>query len=206
MRNRGHGLIVTSVMRILLSGLILIFHTGLSQPESTVRLIAETNHSTVQFSVPISKGITRITGKFNAYSIEVTLPGRDLTRAQIRAVINVNSINTGDQARDADLVSKDFFDAGKFPEVVFTSERIEKTTDGYVATGTLMLHGVSRQIQLPFSVTEWRTDTVIGFRSRTSLLRSDYGVGTTFKHTTDDHFISDEIGIEIDFWTKRPKA
>lgn len=120
-------------------------------------------------------------------------------------MIQAGSINTGDPARDEDLKSKDFFDIARFPEIIFTSEHIQKAGDGYLAIGTLQLHGVTRTIQLPFTITERRTETLYGFRCRTSLLRSDYGVGTTFKHTTDDHFISDEIGVEIDFWTKKAK-
>lgn len=172
---------------------------------STLSLVAETNHSTVQFSVPISRGITRITGKFNTYTITLTLPDGDLTRATIKAVIQAASINTGAPGRDEDLKSEDFFDAAKYPEIVFTSDRVEKTADGYLATGTLQLHGVAKIIQLPFTITERRNETTIGFRCRTSLRRTDYGVGTTFKHTTDDQFIADEIGIEIDFWTKKAK-
>lgn len=187
-------------------GFIALALASSSQAQtSAVSLVAETNHSTVQFSVPISKGITRITGKFNSYTIAVTLPDGDLTRATIKAVIQAASINTGDAGRDEDLKTEDFFDAAKYPEIIFTSERIEKTNDGYVATGTLQLHGVTKTIQLPFTITERRDETTIGFRCRTSLRRSDYGVGTTFKHTTDDNFIADDIGIEIDFWTKKAK-
>jgi polyisoprenoid-binding protein YceI len=187
-------------------GFIALALASSSQAQtSTISLVAETNHSTVQFNVPISKGITRITGKFNTYTIAMTLPDGDLTRATIKAVIQAASINTGDAGRDEDLKTEDFFDAAQYPEIVFTSERIEKANDGYVATGTLQLHGVTKTIQLPFTITERRDETTIGFRCRTFLRRSDYGVGTTFKHTTDDHFIADDIGIEIDFWTKKAK-
>lgn len=193
------------MIRFLLALLSLGTPLILNAQLTDVSLVAETNHSTVQFSVPISKGITRITGKFNAYTIALTIPGGDITKATIKAVIQAASINTGDAGRDEDLKTEDFFDAAKYPEIVFTSERIEPTSDGYMATGSLQLHGVTRTIQLPFSITERRNETTIGFRCRTTLRRSDYGVGTTFKHTTDDHFIANEIGIEIDFWTKRAK-
>lgn len=194
------------MIRFFIPALIaLTISSAVSGQPTEVALVAETNHSTVQFSVPISLGITRITGKFNAYTIALTIPDGDIIKASIKAVIQASSINTGDPARDEDLKSKDFFDVARFPEIIFTSERIEKTSDGYLATGTLQLHGVTRTIQLPFTITERRTETLYGFRCRTSLLRSDYGVGTTFKHTTDDHFISDEIGVEIDFWTKKAK-
>ncbi len=192
---------VRSLLLILSQAIPLVLNAQLTD----VSLDAETNHSTVQFSVPISQGITRITGKFNTYTIALTIPGGDITKATIKAVIQASSINTGDPGRDEDLKTEDFFDVAKYPEIVFKSDRIEKAGDGYMATGSLQLHGVTRIIQLPFSITERRDETTIGFRCRTTLRRSDYGVGTTFKHTTDDHFIADEIGIEIDFWTKKAK-
>lgn len=170
-----------------------------------VRLIAETNHSTIQFSVPISSGLTRITGKFNQFSIDIALTDNDITHSRIKAVIQVSSINTGIAGRDEDLKTADFFDTAKFPEITFASDRIEKTSAGYLATGQFQMHGVTRTIQLPFTITGKHGDTIIGIRSRTSIKRSDYRLGTTFKHTTDDNFIGDEIGVEIDFWTKKSK-
>ncbi len=178
----------------------------LAFPQTPIKLIAETNHSTIQFSVPISDGITRITGKFNEFSISLDMVEGDILKSTFRAVIQVNSINTGMPARDEDLKSEDFFESTKYPEITFSSDRIEKTETGYIATGSFQMHGITRTLSLPFMITEKRTETVIGFRSRTTIKRSDFGVGSNFKHTTDDNFIGDTIGVEIDFWTKKSKA
>lgn len=174
-------------------------------PVEPRKLVAETNHSTIQFSVPISMGITRITGKFNEFTIEVEMKGNDLTTAKITAIIKVISINTGIPARDEDLKTKDFFEAEKFPEITFVSDRIERQGDGFVAHGQCQMHGVTKAIALPFRITGKKTDDVIGFSCRYTVKRSDFGVGTTWKHTTDDNFIGDDIGVEIDFWTKKPR-
>ena len=169
------------------------------------KLIAETNHSTIQFSVPISNGLTRITGKFNEFTIDVDLVDNDIAKSTISAKIKVNSINTGNPGRDVDLLTKDFFEADQFPEITFTSNQIIKTDNGYVARGQFQMHGITKPIEIPFRITGQSSETVIGFSARTSIKRSDFGVGTEWKHTTDDHFISDEIGVEIDFWTKKPR-
>ncbi len=171
-----------------------------------IKLIAETNHSTIQFSVPISNGLTRITGKFNTFSIDIDLVDSDITRSSMNAVIQISSINTGIPSRDEDLKTADFFDMEKYPQITFVSDRIEKTEHGFVAIGQFQMHGVTKTIQLPFTLTGKQNETVLGFRSRTSIKRSDFGVGTSFKHTTDDNFIGDEIGVEIDFWTKKAKT
>lgn len=178
------------------------FNIRASEP---VKLVAETNHSTIQFSVPISNGLTRITGKFNEFSIDVELVDNDITKSRIVAVIKVNSINTGIPSRDEDLKTADFFDVEKFPEITFTSDKIVKEGSGYVAKGQFQMHGITKPMELRFKITGQSDNGVIGFTSRSSLKRSDFNVGTEFKHTTEDNFISDEIGVEIDFWTKKPK-
>jgi polyisoprenoid-binding protein YceI len=179
--------------------------SGFEQQTEPVKLVAETNHSTILFTVPISSGLTRITGKFNKFSIDIDLVDNDITKSRISSTIDVSSINTGIPGRDADLLTKDFFEVEKYPEIIFTSESIKKTESGYVAEGKLQMHGVTKTVAIPFRITGTSGETVIGFSARYSLQRSDFGVATEWKHTTDDNFIGDEIGIEIDFWTKKPR-
>jgi polyisoprenoid-binding protein YceI len=95
-----------------------------------------------------------------------------------------------------------FFDAKKFPTITFVSDQIVKKGDEYVASGQFQLHGITRPIELPFKITGKKGEDVIGFSSRYSILRSAYNLGMEFKHATDANFIDNEIGIEIDFWTK----
>lgn len=167
--------------------------------------MAETNHSTIEFSVPISNGLTRVTGKFTDFSIDFNYVDKDLTKSSVMVAIDVASINSGIPARDEHLKTKDFFEIDKYPEITFLSDSITTAKEGFIAYGKLFMHGISKNIRLPFKVTGMDGDDVIGFSSRYELKRSDFGVGTEFKHTTEDNFIGNDIGIEIDFWTKRAK-
>jgi polyisoprenoid-binding protein YceI len=176
-----------------------------SQTGEPKKLIAETNHSTIQFSVPISNGLTRITGKFNEFTIDIELIDNDIAKSRISAIIKVNSVNTGIIGRDEDLKTKDFFDSEKFPEITFVSDKIEKNGNEFIAHGQFQMHGITKAISLPFRLTGQSGEDVIGFSSRYSIKRTDFRVGTEWKHTTDDNFIGNEIGVEIDFWTKKPK-
>jgi polyisoprenoid-binding protein YceI len=149
--------------------------------------------------------LTRITGKFTDFSIDLHYVDKDLTKSSLSVSINVASINTGNPARDEDLKTKDFFDIDNYSKSTFLSDSIIKNNEGYTAYGKLFLHGITKDIALTFKVTGMDGDDVIGFSSRYNLKRSDFGVGTEFKHTTEDNFIGNDIGIEIDFWTKRAK-
>jgi polyisoprenoid-binding protein YceI len=157
------------------------------------------------FSVPISDGLTRITGKFNEFSIEVELVENDITKSRISANIKVASIDTGMPARDEDLKTKTFFDAASYPEITFVSKSISKKKRNYVVLGVLQMHGISKEIEIPFVITGRKGEDVIGFKGTCLIKRSDFGIASDFKHTTDDNFLGNEIPVELDFWTRKPK-
>lgn len=195
--------ITSTLLTLPISLALLGFVTQAGEPK---KLTAETNHSTIQFSVPISNGLTRITGKFTDYTIDLDLIENDITKSRISAVIQVNSISTGIGGRDEDLKTEDFFNMEKFPTITFVSNTIEKKDNEFIAHGQFQMHGVTKIIMLPFRITGQSGENTIGFSSRYTIKRSDFGVGTEWKHTSDDNFIGDEIGVEIDFWTKKKKT
>jgi polyisoprenoid-binding protein YceI len=164
--------------------------------------VAEPAYSTIQFSVPISNGMTRVTGKFNEFTIDIDLVDNDITKSRIKAVIKVSSLSTGNIARDNNLMTSIFFDVKKFPNITFVSDQITNNGNEYVVSGQFQMHGITRPMELPFRITGKKGEDVIGFSARYSILRSAYNLGMEFKHATDENFIDNEIGIEIDFWTK----
>ena len=175
--------------------------------QETKSLKVESNHSTVQFSVPISNGITRITGKFNDYAIDIEYVDNDFTKSSISMVIQVASIDTGIPGRDEHLITKDFFEVETYPEITFTSNSIRRLDDGsYMINGLFTMHGVTKTIDVPIKITGKDGEYTLGFSSRLTIKRSDYNVASDFAHTSMENFLGDDIGIEIDFWTKRNKS
>lgn len=177
-------------------------------------LEAEPNHTTIGFVIPIAGGLTRVTGKFTQFDISVNVEkGRlldDVTAWTVTATIATASIDTGIEARDKHLRTADFFDAETYPEIVFTSERIERSGEGYAAVGTFDMHGVKKPFRLPFTITgsvrdEVTKELLIGIEAHTTLLRSDYDVAKDFQHTHMKDFLGDEITIEIYTWLQPPQ-
>jgi polyisoprenoid-binding protein YceI len=67
----------------------------------------------------------------------------------VTATIQVASIDTKIAKRDQHLRSAEFFDAAKFPEIIFRSRTVKRTgADSGDITGDLTMHGVSRPITL----------------------------------------------------------
>lgn len=195
----------TCVRAILVLALgFLVLPTRAAWAQATYEI--EPNHSTVEFSVPIAGGITRVTGKFRIFNVTIFYDGNDATKSSVKAVIKVSSIDTGVEQRDKGLQGETFFDSGKYPEIIFQSKKIAKRGEKYVVIGDLTMRGVTREIELPFDFRSVNFDPkedkpILAASVRWKLNRNDFGVGTKFQHTAIPNFIGDEIGIEIDMWT-----
>src|SRR5262245_12469491 len=132
---------------------VLLFSVTVFAQATTTRPYAiDNNHSTVGFSVPIFGGLSQVTGKFTDFAITLNNDEKDTTKSSVNVVIKATSINTGIEGRDRHLRNPDFFDVEKFPEITFQSQRIEKKGKQFIAHGPLTMHGVTKEIALPFTI------------------------------------------------------
>src|SRR6185436_19285253 len=140
--------------KTVLPVLLLLAVTAIAQDGATTRPYPiDNNHSTVGFSVPILGGLSQVKGKFTDFAITINNDEKDITKASVSVVIKATSVNTGIEGRDRHLRTADFFDVEKFPEITFKSERIEKKGKQFIAHGPLTMHGVTKEIALPFTIT-----------------------------------------------------
>lgn len=193
--------------RVLISlGVIILFSSFVSILLGPIKLAVESNHSTIQFTVPISNGITKVTGKFTEYVMDIEYDSINFTNSKFNLDIKAASINTGIPDRDDHLRTADFFDVETYPNITFVSSSIsEAPNEEYVLHGKFTMHGVSKDMSLPLIPTGKEGKYTLGFASQFTLHRTDFGVGNDFQHTSMDNFIGDEISVEIYFWTKKWK-
>ncbi len=187
---------------ILLSVCLFLAFSGNAQIR---KLQVESNHSTIGFNISIAN-FTKVTGKFTDYEILVDWNDEKIVNSKISAVIQAASINTGIPERDTHLQSADFFDVSNFPTITFTSDSIrQRDFSNFEAFGKFTMHGITKDIILPFQIVKMDGNT-IGFKCLRTIKRLDYEVGTEFKHTAMPDFLSNEIEVEIYFWTKKKKT
>jgi len=185
---------------------LLLFSTVTAAQINTVRQYPiDANHSTVGFSVSIMDGLSRVSGKFTDFTVTLMSDEKDITKSSVNVVIKAASINTGIPARDTDLRSAAFFEVEKYPEITFQSKRIEKKGKQLFAVGTFTMHGVSKEITLPFQITGVNKDPIskkmnLGYSARIVLNRRDFGINWT--HPKVPNFLSDNVEIEINLITR----
>ena len=115
------------------------------------------SHSNLQFAVK-HMVISDVKGTFQDFSGTVVYDEEEIGNSSVRITIKTESLNTGNDDRDNHLRSPDFFDAGQYPEITFQSKAIRKSGSGFVAAGTLTMHGVTKEIELPFEILGKVTD------------------------------------------------
>jgi len=140
------------------------------------------NHSSVNFAVAHAGGVSTVVGRFTAFEGKIVFDDKDVTKSSVNVTIKTASINTDVPPRDNDLRSPNYFDVEKFPEITFQSKSVEKKGDGYVAHGSLTIHGVSRDVDLPFEFkgpvdAGQNRGKVMGAHGSLTVSRLDFGVG-----------------------------
>jgi polyisoprenoid-binding protein YceI len=85
----------------------------------------DSSHSSIHFAVR-HLVIATVRGHFTRWSATLVAPDGDFTRASLEATIDASSIDTGVADRDAHLKSPDFLDVAQYPEIRFTTSRVEK--------------------------------------------------------------------------------
>lgn len=90
-------------------------------------------------------------GQFGGLKAAISFDPADLASSKFDATIDVATINTGNGMKNTHAKSAMWFDAEKYPTIRFTSNAIAKTASGYQAKGILDIHGVQKEITIPFT-------------------------------------------------------
>lgn len=114
-------------------------------------------------------------GIFKTFAGSIVFDEQNLAASKFSVNIDVNSINTGNGMQNKHAKSADWFDAAKYPQILFNSSKISKTGTGWQATGTLEMHGVKKEIAIPFSFVPKGNEAV--FTGSFNVNRNDFGIG-----------------------------
>jgi len=88
-------------------------------------------------------------GSFGGLKGGISFDPSDLDNSKLNVSLDVASINTGNGMKNTHAKSPKWFDAEKYPTISFVSSSISKTSSGYDTKGTLTMHGIQKQIEIP---------------------------------------------------------
>lgn len=137
-------------------------------------------------------------GSFGAFGGIIELVGSDPTRSRVRAEIDMDSLATTPEKLVGHLKSDDFFGVQKFPRANFVSTSIQKAGAGHSVTGNLTLHGMTRALTFPATITVSEKEVTVN--AEFAINRKDFGVVYPGK---PDDLIADDVALKFEIHAKK---
>ena len=148
--------------------------------------------------------ISNVTGVFEVTkgSIEYKPGDRDSVKAEI--TIETKSVNTRITPRDNDLRSDNFFNAEKFPNITFTSKRVQNVKPGdFELVGDLTIRDVTKEVVLKVEgptppIRDPQGNRRVGATASTTINRKDFGIKYHRVIEAGGVIVGDEVKINIE--------
>jgi len=159
-------------------------------------------HTVAEFGVKHLM-VSTVKGRFTEVSGAIELDEGDISRSRVDVAINVASINTHDEKRDAHLRSDDFFAAEQYPQITFASTKVEPNgKDRLNVTGDLTIRGVTLPVTLDVDVngratSPWGSE-VIAYSAETTINRKDFGLTWNIALEAGGVTVGDKVKISIE--------
>ncbi len=134
-------------------------------------------------------------GGFENIKAEIQMIDRNPEKSTVHLSIDAQSLWTDNPKLTEHLKSADFFDVAQYPFADFRSTEIKKAegANGYTVTGNLELHGVTKSITFPATITVGEGLATV--KSEFSIKRFDFGI--VYPGRADD-LIRDDVLIKLD--------
>jgi polyisoprenoid-binding protein YceI len=150
-----------------------------SQAEATPYKI-DSVHSSVGFS--LRHLVSKFSSSFTKVSGTINYDAATPEKSSVEATIEIDSVATANEKRDAHLKTPDFFDTAKFPSATFKSKSWKKTGENtFDVTGDLTIKDVTKEVVLKTTLLGTGPgmggSTLTGWEAVTTIKRTDFNVG-----------------------------
>jgi polyisoprenoid-binding protein YceI len=162
-------------------------------------------HSVASFSIRHMM-ITNIRGQSTGITGTIEFEPPDIEKSSVEARIAVTSLSTGNKKRDDHLFSSDFFDAEKYPDMIFRGTVVEKTgTNRGKIAGDLTIHGITLPVTMEVeyfgpvkSPQDLGGETSLGFTASFTINREDFGVAWNMPAGNGNFVVGKDVLITLD--------
>jgi polyisoprenoid-binding protein YceI len=160
----------------------------------------DATHSTVGFSVRHMM-VSKVRGYFRTFSGEI-VTAADPAQSSVTATVDMDSIDTRQEQRDAHIKSADFFDVGNHTVMTFRSTGVRNHGEDWVVEGDLTIKGITKPVTLALELNGFGPDayggTRAGFSGRTDISRKEFGVDIDMPMDGGGVVVGDKINIELE--------
>jgi polyisoprenoid-binding protein YceI len=147
-------------------------------------------------------GLIKVRGGFREVSVVADMEAEDPANWSVQVEIAAASLDSWAERRDSAMLKADYFNAERFPTIVFRSRQVERTADGgLLVRGDLTMVGVTRPVSLDARLNAETVDPRgmgrRGFSASTTVRWSDFVPPGEGRGGWDNSIFRDEIGIDV---------
>jgi polyisoprenoid-binding protein YceI len=157
-------------------------------------------HSTVGFSVRHMM-VSKVRGYFRTFS-GVLVTAEDPAASTVEATIDMDSIDTRQEQRDAHIRSADFFDVGNHTVMTFRSTAVRTDGADWTVVGDLTIKGITKPVELELELNGFGPDAYGGFRAgfsaKTEISRKEFGVDIDMPMDGGGVVVGDKVTVELE--------
>ncbi|MGH8887111.1 MAG: YceI family protein [Egibacteraceae bacterium] len=167
-------------------------------------------HSDVSFTVRHMM-VSKVRCRFRTFEGRV-VTGANPLDSTVTASIDLASVDTNNEQRDAHIRSADFFDVETYPTMTYRSTGVRAVGHGFVIDGELSLHGATKPVALSLEVNGFGPDpwggTRAGFSATAQISRRDFGIDIAMPMDGGGVVVGDQVRIllELEAVLQRPNA
>ncbi len=165
-------------------------------------------HSDVSFTIRHMM-VSKVRGNFTDFTGTI-VTAESPTASTVTASIELGSITTNNEQRDAHIKSADFFDVEQYPTMSYASTSVTPKGDDWVVEGELTLHGVTKSVPLQLELNGFGPDpyggTRAGFSATAEINRRDFGIDITVPLDGGGVVVGDKVSIALEIEAVLDKA
>ncbi|HEX5712553.1 MAG TPA: YceI family protein [Solirubrobacterales bacterium] len=155
-------------------------------------------HSTINFAV-VHNGVSTFRSGFRAY--EAKLAGGE--EARLEGTVEVGSIDIDEEMLKGHLLSPEFFDAERYPQLRFRSTAFEVAEDGALTVrGELEIRGKTHEVQASGRFADLGADLAgsarVGLSLAASVDRRSFGLDWQAELPSGGEVLDYEVEIAVD--------
>ena len=185
-------------MKKLHAFLTAMLITGAIMAQTTWTIDKE--HSSINFSVSHFL-VTQTTGRFRDFDAKVISVADDFNGATVSFTAKTASICTDNEERDHHLQSDAFFNAGKYPELMFAGTLV-KEGDRYHLKGNLTIRDITRPVSFAVTYNGRVKDSTFhmdkaGFKISGNINRLEYGLKWNETFQGGGPIVGDLVTLDI---------
>jgi polyisoprenoid-binding protein YceI len=153
--------------------------------------------------------VADIRGRFTDFAGVIRLDASKPETSSVELSVKVASVDTWEPQRDAHLRAPDFFDAKRFPEIRFVSQKVVRKSDSsFDVSGDLTIRGVTKEVTLPVTFKgitrdSWERERA-GFEASLRLNRKDFGINWSRLLDQGGYIMADDVTLSIRLEATRP--